>query len=87
MYLILSRLRYVWFSSTIAGLARLGWPKGAEIRWWPCTVRAGDRCEVGCYKGEVLIALVLVLDVMPLAIIYAVACVYSRWLKVRYLIS
>ena len=34
--------------------------------------------EVGCYKGEVLIALVLVLDVMPLAIIYMVIYIYSK---------
>ena len=50
-------------------------------------VHVGDKYEVGCYKGEVLIALVLVLDVMPLAIIYTVACTYSKWLKVRCLIS
>ena len=43
----------------------------------------GDRCEVKYYKGEVLIALVLVLDVMPLAIIYIVACVYGKWLRVK----
>jgi hypothetical protein len=41
-------------------------------------VRVGDRCEVRRYKGEVLIALVSVLDIMPLAVIYAVACIYSR---------
>ena len=50
-------------------------------------VRAGDRCEVRRYKREVLIALVLVLNVMPLAIIYIIAYVYSKWLKVRCLIS
>ena len=50
-------------------------------------VRAGDRYKVKCYKGEVSIALVSVLDIMPLAIIYAVACMYNRWLRVRYLIS
>ena len=46
-------------------------------------VRIGDRYEVKYYKGEVLIALVLILDIIPLAIIYVVACVYSKWLKVR----
>ena len=50
-------------------------------------VYAGDRCEVKCYKGEVLITLVSVLDVMPLAIIYIVACVYGKWLKIKYFIS
>ena len=84
---MLFRLGHVWFFNIIARLARLSWPRGVEIRQWPCTVHAGDRCEVRHYKGEVLIALVLVLDVMPLAIIYAVACIYSKWLKVRYLIS
>ena len=47
----------------------------------------GDGYEVRCYKGEVLIALVLVLNIMPLAVIYAVACVYSRWFKVGCFIS
>jgi len=41
-------------------------------------VRAGDRCKVGRYRGEVLIALVSVLDITPLAIIYAVAYTYSK---------
>jgi hypothetical protein len=41
-------------------------------------VHAGDRYEVRRYKGKVSIALISVLDIMPLAIIYAVACVYSR---------
>ena len=50
-------------------------------------VRVGDRCEVGRCKGEVLIALVLVLDIMPLAIIYIVTCVYSKWLKIGCFIS
>ena len=45
-------------------------------------VRAGDRCKIRHYKGEVSIALVLVLDIMPLAVIYTVACVYSKWLRV-----
>ena len=50
-------------------------------------VRVGDRCEVKCYKGEVLIALVSVLDIIPLAIIYVVMYIYSKWLRVRYFIS
>ena len=41
-------------------------------------VYMGDGYEVKCYKGEVLIALVLVLNIMPLVIIYMVACVYSK---------
>ena len=73
-----SKLGHVWFSSTIARLARLGWPRGAEMRQQPYMVHAGDRYEVGCYKGEVLIALVSVLDITPLAIIYAVAYVYNK---------
>ena len=72
---MLSRLGHIWFSSATARLAQLGRPRGAEIRRRPCTVRAGDGCEVEYYKGEVSIALVLVLDVILLAIIYAVACV------------
>ena len=47
----------------------------------------GDRCKVKYYKGEVSIALVLVLDVMPLAIIHIVIYIYSRWFRVRCLIS
>jgi hypothetical protein len=78
VYLILFRLGRVWFFSTIARLVWLGWPKGVKMRWWPCIVRTGDRREVGHYKGEVLITLVLVLDIMPLAIIYMVAYVYSK---------
>ena len=39
-------------------------------------VRVGDKCKVKCYKGEVLIVLVSVLDIMPLAIIYAVIYIY-----------
>ena len=62
----------------MARLARLGRPRGAEIRQRPCTVHAGDRCKVRYYKREVLITLVSVLDVIPLAIIYIVTCVYSR---------
>ena len=57
------------------------------MRRQPYTVRTGDRCKVRHYKGEVLITLVLVLDVMLLAIIYTVACVYSKWFRVKYLIS
>ena len=57
------------------------------MRWRPCIVRVGDGYEVKCYKGEVLIALVLVLDVMPLAIIYIVIYAYSKWLKVKCFIN
>ena len=57
------------------------------MRWWPCTVRVGNRCEVRYYKGEVLIALVSVLNIMPLAIIYIVMYVYSKWLRVECFIS
>ena len=71
----------------MARLARLYRPGGVEMRRRPCIVRAGDRCEVGYYKGEVLITLVSVLDIMPLAIIYIVTCVYGKWLKIRCLIS
>ena len=53
------------------------------MRQQPCTVRAGDRCEVGRYKGEVLITLILVLNIMPLAVIYIVIYIYGRWLKVK----
>ena len=62
---------------------RLSWPRGAEMRQQPCIVRAGDKCKVRYYKGEVSITLVLVLDIMPLAIIYAVIYIYSKWLRVR----
>ena len=78
MHLILSKLRRVWFSNAIARLAQLSRPGGAEMRRRPCIVHAGDRYEIRRYKGEVSIALVLVLDVMPLAIIYVVACTYSK---------
>ena len=50
-------------------------------------VRVGDGCEVKHCKREVLIALVSVLNIMLLAIIYTVACVYSKWLKVKCLIN
>ena len=73
-----SRLGRVWFSSAITRLAQLSRPRGVEIRQWPCTVRAGDGCEVRRYKGEVSIALVSVLNVILLAVIYVVACVYSK---------
>jgi hypothetical protein len=68
----------VWFFSTIARLTQLSWPKGVKTRRRPYIVRAGDRRKVKHYKGEVLIALVLVLNVTLLAIIYAVICVYSK---------
>ena len=79
---MLFKLGCVWFSSVIARLARLSWPKGVEMRWRPCTVRVGDGYEVKYCEGEVLIALVLVLNVMLLAVIYAVVYIYSKWLKV-----
>jgi hypothetical protein len=75
---MLSRLGRVWLSSAIARLVRLGWPRGAEIRRWPCTVRVGDGCKVRRYGGEVLIALVLVLAVTSLAIICVVIYTYSK---------
>ena len=50
-------------------------------------VYVGDRYKVRYYKGEVLITLVLVLNVMPLAIIYIIACIYNKWLRVKYFIS
>jgi len=78
VYLILSRLGRVWFSSAIAKLVRLSWPRGTEMRWRPCIVRVGDRCKVGRYRGEVLIALVLVLAITPLAVIHAVIYIYSN---------
>jgi hypothetical protein len=76
VYLILSRLGYIWFSGTIARLAWLGWPRGAETRRRPYTVRAEDRYKVRRYRGEVLITLVSVLAITPLAIIYAVIYIY-----------
>jgi hypothetical protein len=63
-----SRLGHIWFSGAMAGLARLGRPRGAETRRRPCTVRVGDGYEVRRCGGEVLIALVSVLAVAPLAI-------------------
>jgi hypothetical protein len=50
-------------------------------------VRVGDRYKVRRYRGEVLITLVLALAIKPLAIIHAVIYIYSKYLKVRYLIS
>ena len=50
-------------------------------------VRVGDRYKVKCCKGEVLITLVSILDVIPLAIIYTVIYVYGKWLKVKCLIN
>ena len=75
---MLFRLKYIWFFSAIARLARLSRPRGAETRQWPYTVRAGDRYKVKRYKEEILIALVLVLNITPLAIIYAVIYIYSK---------
>ena len=75
---MLFRLGRVWFFGTTARLARLSWPRGAETRRRPYIVRAGDGCEVRHYKGEVLIALVSVLNVIPLAVIRTVTCVYSK---------
>ena len=57
------------------------------MRQRPCTVRVGDGYKIKYYKGEVSITLVSVLDVMPLAVIYMVTYMYSKWLKVRYFIS
>src|SRR5271170_2853762 len=82
-----SSLGRVWFSGATAGLARLGRPGGAETRRRPCTVRAGDGCEVGRCGGEVSIALVSVLAVTLLAVTRAVACAYGKWLRVGCLIG
>ena len=71
----------------MARLARLSRPKGAETRRQPCTVHAENRYKVGRYKGEVLIALVSVLNIIPLAVIYAVTYIYGKWLRVKYFIS
>jgi hypothetical protein len=78
VYLILSRLGRIWFSSTTARLVRLSRPRGAEIRRRPYMVRVGDRCKVRRCGGEVLIALVSVLAITSLAIIYMVAYIYSK---------
>ena len=87
MHLILFKLGHIWFFNTITRLAQLSRPKGAEIRWRPYIVHIGDGCEVRYYKGKVSITLVSVLNVMPLAVIYAVIYVYGKWLKVRCFIS
>ena len=71
----------------MAGLARLSRPRGAETRQRPYTVHAGDRYKVKYYKGEVLITLVLVLNVIPLAVIHIVIYMYGKWLKVGCFIS
>ena len=63
----------------MARLTRLSQPKGAEIRQQPCTVHVGDKYKVKHYKEEVSIALVSVLDIMPLAIIYIIIYMYSYW--------
>jgi len=78
VHLILSRLGRIWFFSATAKLAQLSRPRGAETRQWPYTVHAGDGCEVRRYRGEVLIALVLVLAITSLAIIRAVAYIYGK---------
>ena len=75
---MLSRLGHVWFSGTIAKLARLNRPRGAETRRRPYTVRAENGCKVRHYKEKVSITLILVLDIMPLAVIHAVAYAYSK---------
>jgi len=62
----------------MARLVWLSWPRGAETRRRPCTVHVGDRCKVRRYRGEVLIALVLILAITPLAVIRAVIYAYSK---------
>ena len=57
------------------------------MRRRPCIVRVGDRYKIRYYKGEVLIALVSVLDIMPLTVIYIVIYVYGKWLRVKCFIS
>ena len=71
----------------MARLARFSRPKGVEIRGQPCIIHTGDKYKVKYYKGEVLITLVLVLDIIPLAIIYIIVCVYNKWLRVKCLIN
>ena len=66
---------------------QLSRPKGAEIRRQPCIVHVGDKCKVKYYKGEVSITLVSVLNITPLAVIYIVAYIYGKWLKVRCFIN
>ena len=57
------------------------------MRWQLYTVHAGDGYKVRRCKEKVSIALVLVLDIMPLAIIHAVTYMYNKWLRIRYLIN
>ena len=78
MYLILSKLGHVWFSSATARLAQLSRPRGAKTRQRPYIVCAGDRYKVRRCKKEVLITLISVLDIMPLAVIYAVIYAYNK---------
>ena len=61
----------------MARLARLSRPRGVETRQ-PYTVRAGDGYEVKYCKREVLIALISVLDIIPLAIIHVVTYIYCK---------
>jgi hypothetical protein len=62
----------------MARLVQFSRPKGAEMKWRLCIVYIGNRCEVKYYKGEVLITLVLVLNIMPLTVIYTVIYIYSK---------
>ena len=71
----------------MARLAQLSRPRRVKTRRRPYTVHTGDRCEVKYYRREVSITLVLVLDIMPLAVIYIVAYMYSKWFRVGCLIS
>ena len=87
MYLILFKLGRVWFSNTITRLIQLYQPREVETRRQPYIIYIGDRCEVRHYKREVLIALVSVLDIIPLAIIYIVVYIYGKWLKVKCFIN
>ena len=62
----------------MAGLARLSRPRKTEIRRRPYIIYTGDGYKVRYYKREVLITLVLVLNIMPLAVIYTVIYAYSK---------
>ena len=66
---------------------RLGRSRGVETRRRPCIVHVGDGYEVRYYKEKALITLVLILDIILLTIIYIVIYIYSKWLRVRCLIS
>ena len=66
---------------------RLSQPKGVEIKWRFCIIYVGDRYEVRSYKGEVSIALVSILAITPLAVIYTIAYIYGKWLRVGCLIG